>query len=255
MIKVGLIGFGRTGSLVAAEIIKDPSCNLEWVIRNTSENDEIFAGDLLGLKIQQGKIISKSTLDKTPYFFENNRVDIIIDFSDRNGFYIYQKAALKLGIKVVTAISKYEPLDIERIKELSKETAVVLSPNITVGINLILVLSDVLHKIIPDADIEIVEEHFRDKSEVSGTAIKIANKLGLDPEKHVNSIRVGGIVGKHEIIFGLPNQTLRLTHESNSRSAFGRGAVFAAKWIYNKPAGLYDMEDIIRSELVRNINI
>lgn len=255
MIKVGLFGFGRTGKLVAAEIIKDPQCSLEWVVRNTHENEGAFASELLGIKTLQGKIVCKDTFQESPQFFDENKVDIIIDFSDRTGFYLYNKAASKLGIKVVTAISKYEKMDVIRIEELSINTAVVFSPNITVGINLILVLSELLEKIIPEADIQIIEEHFRDKPEVSGTALKIAERLGLNSETHVKSIRAGGIVGKHEVLFGLPNQTLRLIHESNSRSAFGRGAVFASKWVINKSPGLYDMESIIRAELIRNITI
>ncbi len=67
--------------------------------------------------------------------------------------------------------------------------------------------------------------------------MKIADILGLDKARHVNSIRVGGIVGKHEIIFGLPNQTIRLVHESISKAAFGQGAIFAAKWLNTAPAG------------------
>lgn len=255
MIKVGLFGFGRTGKLVAAEIIKEPHCNLEWVIRSSHENEGGSASDIIGLQARQGKIISKESLAEWPNFFEENPVDIIIDFSDKSGYHIYQKAAATLGIKLVTAISKYDQEDIDALVELGNHTSVVLSPNITLGINLVLVLSEVLQRIIPDADIEIIEEHFREKPEVSGTAIKIANRLGLDPQRHVNSIRVGGIVGKHEVIFGMPNQLLRLTHESNNRSAFGRGAVFAAKWIQNKPKGVYDMESIIRSELIKNIHI
>ena len=56
---------------------------------------------------------------------------------------------------------------------------------------------------------------------------------------------VGGIVGKHEIVFGFPNQTVRLIHESISRKAFGQGDIFAAKWLVNIPNGLYSMENIV----------
>ena len=91
-----------------------------------------------------------------------------------------------------------------------------------------------LQRIVPDADIEIIEEHFREKPDFSGTALRIAEDLGLDKEHHVNSIRVGGIVGKHEVIFGLPNQTIRIIHESLNRSAFGQGAIYAAKWLMTK---------------------
>ena len=91
--------------------------------------------------------------------------------------------------------------------------------------------SKLLQKIVPNADIEIIEEHFRGKKDVSGTAVRIAEALGLDQDQHVNSIRVGGIVGKHEVVFGLPNQTIRIIHESIDRGAFGQGAIYAAKWI------------------------
>ena len=107
----------------------------------------------------------------------------------------------------------------------------------------------------PDADIEIVEEHFKAKSEVSGTAKKIAGVLDLNPETHINSIRVGGIVGRHEIIFGLPNQTIRLSHESISRAAFGQGAIFATKALIGQPPGMYTMETIIAEMFRQNIPV
>ena len=99
------------------------------------------------------------------------------------------------------------------------------------------------------------EEHFKAKSEVSGTAKRIAGVLDLNPKTHINSIRVGGIVGRHEIIFGLPNQTIRLSHESISRAAFGQGAIFAAKAILGKPPGMYTMENIIAKMFEQNIPV
>ncbi|PKC51181.1 hypothetical protein RhiirA1_484344, partial [Rhizophagus irregularis] len=69
--------------------------------------------------------------------------------------------------------------------------------------------------------------------------------LGLDKNLHVNSIRVGGIVGKHEVVFGLPNQTIRIIHESHNRAAFGQGALYASKWIMAKEKGIYSMEQAL----------
>jgi 4-hydroxy-tetrahydrodipicolinate reductase len=66
---------------------------------------------------------------------------------------------------------------------------------------------------------------------------------------------VGGIVGKHEIIFGLPNQTIRLVHESINRGAFGQGAIFASKWLINAPIGMYSMENIIVDMFKRSIPV
>ena len=93
-------------------------------------------------------------------------------------------------------------------------------------------------------DIEIIEEHFKGKDGVSGTAVKIAEILNLD-KTNINSVRAGGIVGKHEIIFGFPYQTVRLIHESISREAFGNGVVFVANNIIDKKEGLYNFEDLL----------
>ena len=120
---------------------------------------------------------------------------------------------------------------------------------------MLLVAAQILQKIVPHADIEIVEEHFKGKKEISGTAQKIANLLSLNVEKHLNSIRVGGIVGRHEIIFGMPNQTIRLFHESISRAAFGQGAIFAVKSLLGQPPGMYTMETIIAEMFRQNIPV
>ena len=137
------------------------------------------------------------------------------------------------------------------LQSLSKFAPVLYSPNITLGINVLIVAAQILQKVIPHADIEIIEEHFREKPDISGTAKKIATVLGLSADKHINSIRVGGIVGRHEIIFGMQNQTIRLSHESINRAAFAQGALFAVRSIIGKPAGIYTMENII-AEMFRN---
>jgi 4-hydroxy-tetrahydrodipicolinate reductase len=93
-------------------------------------------------------------------------------------------------------------------------------------------------------DVEIVEEHFKGKEGVSGTAIKIAEALDLE-ETDINSVRAGGIVGKHEVIFGFPYQTVRLIHESISREAFGNGVIFVAENFVDKGIGYYKFEDLL----------
>lgn len=245
-IKIGLFGFGKTGKLVAQEFFNNDSFELAWVAKRTISEDFTFASEALGLKGERGQIIASSEIDQE--FFRNNQVDIIVDFSDSSGVNHYASAA-DLGTKIISAISQYESGDMEYLKNLGLKTAVLYSPNITIGINLILMAAQIFQNILPHADIEIIEEHFRNKNEVSGTAKKIADTLGLDEETQINSIRVGGIVGKHEVIFGLPNQTIRLTHESISKAAFGQGAIFAAKWLINAGPGLYCMEDVIKNRV------
>ena len=242
-ITVGLFGFGRTGAAVANEIIKEEQCQLNWVFRKTTRNEGEYASRLLGHEHDEGKIFSLVNAE-LELFFRDNPVDVIVDFSASGSVDEYRNA-VRYGARIVSAISNYLPEDMEHLRDLSLQTAVLYSPNITLGINFLIAASKVLQKIAPHADIEIIEEHFRNKKDISGTALRIADDLGLDKAQHVNSIRVGGIVGKHEVIFGLPNQTIRLIHESLNRAAFGQGAIYAAKWLMGKNKGLYSMEEAL----------
>ncbi len=251
-IKIGLFGFGKTGRVVAQEIMQDKMVDFAWIVRRTKSTNHKYASRLLGFEFDSTPIFSVDQMGEA--FFKKHPVDIIIDFSSTSGYKDYEAAA-SLGIKIISAISKLDEQAIATLKKYSEQTAVLYSPNITLGVNFLLVASQVLHSIAPKADIEIVEEHFRDKKGVSGTALKIANVLGLENTRHVNSVRVGGIVGKHEVIFGLPNQTIRLVHESINRAAFGQGALFAAKWLRDKPAGYYSMEGIISDMFKQNIPV
>lgn len=250
--KIGLMGFGKTGRLVAAEVLNDNRLSLEWVLRKSREHTEIYASDLLGHGDSRGKIYSIQNIDVEDFFMQH-KVDILIDFSSKSAMELYHVAA-DHDIKIVTAISNYDPLQILELKNISKRTAVLHSPNITLGINFLMGVAKSLQKIMPHADIEIVEEHFRGKKEVSGTAIRIAKTLGLEEKNSINSIRVGGIVGKHEIIFGLQNQTIRLTHESINRASFGEGAIYAANWLIHRKRGFYSMEDVLGFNDTENIN-
>lgn len=253
MINIGLLGFGKTGQLVADEILKEESTNLQWVIRKSKKDNHDHASSLLGYKNKSGCIFSKKEASKKD-FLTQNKVDVIIDFSSSESIELYDRIA-ENGIKIISAISHYTKSELETLKKMGLKTAFLYSPNITLGVNFLIIASSLLQKIAPEADIEIVESHFREKQGVSGTALKIAEKLKLDSKKHVNSIRAGGIVGKHEIIFGLPDQVIRLTHESINRRAFGSGAIFAAKWLIDKKPGYYSMEEIIREKFINNIAV
>lgn len=249
-IKIGLLGFGRTGSVVAKEIISDSSLSLDWVCRKNIQANTMHASHALGYDESFAPFISSEQLTKD--FLKKSPVDIIIDFSSGSASLAYNLIA-SCGIKIVTAISKYTENEKNLITEAANKTAVLYSPNISLGINFLMIASKVLNKIIPEADIEIIEQHFREKKETSGTALKLAEYLHLDQNKHVNSIRVGGIVGKHEVIFGLSNQTITLIHESINRGAFGAGAVFASKWLIDKKNGLYSMEQLFHEKFINKI--
>jgi 4-hydroxy-tetrahydrodipicolinate reductase len=243
--KVGLIGFGKTGRDVATALLMDKSVQLRWVVRNSERLEHRSVPEFLGIESDEpGEIHSRIHTDMAQ-LLDNDPVDAIIDFSSETGLDLYGDAAADKGVAIVTAISKYSEATQRDLKRLSTRTKVLWSPNITVGINFMMLAAQTLQRIAPHVDIEVVEEHFQAKQEVSGTALRLGRALGV-PDANVHSIRAGGIIGVHEILFGFPAQTVRLRHESISREAFGNGAIFAAKHLVAQDEiGLYRMEDLL----------
>jgi 4-hydroxy-tetrahydrodipicolinate reductase len=243
-VKIGLVGFGRTGKAVANVILQHKEFALEWVIRRKTLLEHRSIPEFLGMESDDnGLIYSKETITAAD-LLDQHPVDIIIDFSSGEGIYYYGEEAAKRNVKIVSAISHYSEAEVDLLKKLSQTATVFWSPNITLGINFLLLASKYLKKIAPFADIEIVEEHFKQKEGISGTALKIAQELEVS-KSEINSIRAGGIVGKHELIFGFPYQTVRLIHESISREAFGNGVVFVAQNLADKGPGFYNFEDLL----------
>lgn len=243
--KIGLIGFGKAGKAVANVILQNQDFSLEWVLRNSTTPENTSAKDFLDYSSKdKAEIFSIQNIDLNQ-FLTSNPVDIIIDFSTSKSIHKYGKIASEKKIKIISAISHYGADEKQLLKELAKINTVFWSPNITLGVNYLLFAASLLKNIAPEVDIEVVEEHFKSKSGISGTAIKIAETLDIE-EQNISSVRAGGIVGKHEVIFGFPYQTVRLVHESISREAFGSGALFVAKHLQNRPKGFYNFEDILK---------
>jgi 4-hydroxy-tetrahydrodipicolinate reductase len=243
--KVGLIGFGKTGKAVASVILENPEIRLEWVLRKSHKMEHRSVPEFLGVDSREPGLLYSVDEFSADELLDSMPVDAIIDFSSEDAHKYYATAAAERGISIVSAISHYEQCSIDALRSLGKKTRVLWSPNITIGINFLIIAAQVLQRIAPYTDIEIMEEHFKDKEQVSGTAIRIANELGLDTTD-IKSIRAGGIIGTHEILFGFPFQTVRLKHESISREAFGKGAMFAVEHLQGRPNGFYRMEDILR---------
>lgn len=247
--KIGLMGFGKTGKSVATVIIENKSICLSWVIRQSHKMEHRSVPEFLGIDSDEPGLIYSVDEFSAEELLDAMPVDAIVDFSSRGGLSFYGEAAAEREIAIVTAISHYESQEIEQLERLSLQTRVLWSPNITIGINFLMLAAKVLQQIAPYTDVEIVEEHFKVKAEVSGSARRIADELDINHDE-IKSIRAGGIIGTHEILFGFPFQTVRLKHESISREAFGNGALFAAEHLLEQPKGLYRMEDLMRPYFV-----
>jgi 4-hydroxy-tetrahydrodipicolinate reductase len=242
--RIGLIGFGKTGKSVANVILQNKDFSLEWVYRKSPLLENRSASDFLGVESNDKALIFSKANIEIEKLLDTYPVDCIIDFSSENSILEYGKPAAEKGITIISAISHYPTETIDLLHRLASKTIVFWSPNITLGVNYLMFAAKFLKKIAPWVDIELVEEHFKGKKGVSGTAIKMAEALDLQSDD-ISSIRAGGIVGKHEVIFGFPYQTVRLIHESISREAFGNGALFVAENLKDKKNGFYKFEDIL----------
>ena len=194
--------------------------------------------------------------------------DVIIDFSNVAAvdcILDFCESAKKPVVLCTTGLTEEH---IKHVNEASKKTAVLRSANMSLGINTLFDLCKKATQVFADAgfDIEIVEKHHNQKLDApSGTALALADSINeaLD-EKYeycynradrrekrpkneigISAVRGGNIVGEHEIIFAGTDEVITLKHTAYSKGVFGKGAVEAAKFLAGKPAGLYDMKDVI----------
>jgi 4-hydroxy-tetrahydrodipicolinate reductase len=235
--RIGLIGYGKTGRAVANVFSTDPRFELRWIARRTASGVAQTHPDTAVPIIS----IEQQSFEE---LFNRHPVDAVVDFSLPETVHSYGDIVRKRRIMLVSAISAYSKSDLAYIRNLGEYTRVMCSPNITLGINFLMTAANLLRKAAPFADVEILEQHFKEKPEVSGTALKIAEKLGVEDDQ-VTSLRLGGIIGEHEVIFGFPHQTVRLIHSSIRREAFGTGAAFALSQLASCDIGFYTFEDLL----------
>ena len=241
MIRLGLIGYGKAGSAVALVLRSDPRFDLCWVARRTACSN--------GQTLDQSEVplIGLEDID-FPNWLDTHPVDALVDFSVPESLMKYGEELRARNMMLVSAISAYTESQLDYARSLGEYARILSSPNITLGINFLIMAAKLLRSIAPFADVEILEQHFKEKPEVSGTAKKIAESLDLGAEK-ITSLRLGGIVGHHEVIFGFPYQTVRLTHDSIKREAFGTGAAFALGELALCSNGFYTFEDLLMKKL------
>ncbi len=190
--------------------------------------------------------------------------DCIIDFSHHSATAEITEYVVKNNIPAVIASTGQTPEEIELIKAASKKVPIFLSANMSLGVALLVELAKITAKNFPYADIEIIEKHHNRKLDApSGTALLIAEAIKSVREKTkfvfgrhgqakrtpeeigIHAVRMGNIIGEHEVIVGTDTQTITLKHEAHSRALFAEGAIKAAAFLQGKPAGLYNMESMI----------
>jgi len=155
-IRVGLVGYGRAGQAVANILGSDPHFDLRWIVRRSPVEERLT---------HPGTDIPVLGLDRYPFalLFDEMPVDALVDFSSPQSLRAYGEEVRKRGVMLLSAISAYTEEDMAYARELGRDTRVMCSPNITLGINFLIVAAKLLRKAAPFADVQIVEQHFRDK--------------------------------------------------------------------------------------------
>ncbi len=195
--------------------------------------------------------------------------DLVIDFTRPEATMNHLDLCLRYNKKIVIGTTGFNASQKQQIEAAGKQIPLVFAPNMSIGVNVTLQLLETAAKILgDDVDIEIIEAHHRHKLDApSGTALHmgevIANALGRDLKECAvygregqtgvrdrktigfETIRAGDIVGEHTVMFAADGERLEITHKASSRRTFASGAIRAAAWLSNKPAGLYTMQDIL----------
>ncbi len=254
---------GRMGGRITAMMRESDDFTLVGAVeRSGNERIGHDAGEVAGI----GKIGVPLVGDLGTVMSQGQ---VIIDFTTPHATMTHVALAVQAQVPVVVGTTGLTAADLERIKALSSTVPCVVSPNMSVGVNVLLkALAEVAATLGDAYDVEIVETHHRFKQDApSGTALKmaqvIAQTLGREldtagiygrsgvtgarstEEIAIHALRAGDVIGDHTVIFGGMGERIEMTHRAHSRDNFARGALRAARWIIGRPPGMYDMQDVL----------
>jgi 4-hydroxy-tetrahydrodipicolinate reductase len=194
-------------------------------------------------------------------------LDSLVDFSTPQGTMTVLRLAVERRIPLVVATTGHSAAERRQIEEASHETAILMAPNMSLAVNLLMKLVRQAGETLRDKgfDVEILERHHRFKKDSpSGTALHFARivqeAMGQTEVRHgrhglvgerpgheigIHAVRVGDNVGEHTILFSTLGETLELTHRAHTRDCYARGALQAARFLAGRPPGRYTMDDVL----------
>lgn len=227
-----------------------------------------IAGDAL-IGADAGSVAGVRALDVPITVDCPTECDVLVDFTSPAGAVHWATWAAEKGLPIVSGSTGLEASHHDGLRAAARKSAVLWSPNMSVGVNMLLrLVREAAQLLDADWDIEISESHHRLKADApSGTAKALLEAAcegrSVDPgavalfgregivgarkrgEIGVHALRMGGIVGEHDVHFATPQEHITLSHRAESRDVFAAGALRAARWIVGKPAGLYQMRDVL----------
>ncbi|MEI8265725.1 MAG: 4-hydroxy-tetrahydrodipicolinate reductase [Betaproteobacteria bacterium] len=195
--------------------------------------------------------------------------DVLIDFTRPEGTLAHLAACARLGVNAVVGTTGFSDAQKAEIGVIAQSVAIVMAPNMSVGVNVVLRLLDVAARALSEGyDIEVIEAHHRHKVDApSGTALKmgevLAQALGRDLKTcgvfaregvtgerdpstiGFSTIRGGDIVGDHTVLFAGTGERIEISHRSSSRAGYAQGSLRAARFLATHRAGLFGMNDVL----------
>ena len=253
---------GRMGQMLTQAVTDAVDCQLAGAL---DVADSVLIGnDATGFLGQASGVVIQSDLH-----VGLKNAQVLIDFTRPEGTMAHIKVCRELGVKMVIGTTGFTDEQKALIQAASQDIAIVMAPNMSVGVNVTLKLLEMAAvALAEDYDIEIIEAHHRHKVDApSGTALKmgevIAQALGRDlkqcavfdrqghtgarPDKAIgfSTIRGGDIVGDHTVLFAGTGERIEITHKSSSRSTYAEGSLRAARFLAGQQRGLFDMFDVL----------
>lgn len=264
MIKIGILGAdGRMGHELIKEISSlENTCLTAAIVTSFSK----FKGTCVNKVIDDAQFAALNFTDNLNAELDN--IDVLIDFSVPEATLEHLAIASKKGLAIVIGTTGFSELQKKQIAEYAQKMPIILSPNMSIGVNVVYELLALAAQALAHTDIEIIEMHHRHKIDApSGTALKlgevIAETLGRDLKTDAifgregkegpreaktigfSTIRGGDVVGDHTVIFADIGERIEITHKASSRATFAKGAVKAAIWLKGKANGMYDMKAVL----------
>jgi len=262
MIRVCISGLGKTGKEISKVLLEQKDIKLVSAICSPSSNKkgkdlgEVIGKSNTGIKIESSDHIEQVIFRTKP--------DVVVDFSNPEAAARNAKIFSKLKVNIVIGTTGFSDFALKRLFLLANKhrNGIVYAPNITLGVNVLMVLTNLAANLLNNYDFQITEIHHKHKKDSpSGTAKKIAVEIekGLshsgnehvDPQVPITAIRAGGVVGKHEVMIIGEDDKIEISHESFSRKAFALGSIRAVRFI-NRKVGYYEMNDVLNLKKVLN---
>ncbi len=268
IIKTCLLGLGRTGSVVAEQLLNSPNFDLVSVVGKPGSSK---VGRPLSQFMPCDRDIIIADAQDLAKEIEQKYFRVAIDFTTpeatlKNAYILAEK-----GINMVIGTTGFNNIQLYELKKIVEnyKVGLVYAPNISVGINLLLSIVKTMARLVPNYDVEITESCHRNRKDIpSGTALKIASELsiikgaaknqkfkinrkGQKPKEAneiaIHSIRAGGNIGVHKVLFAGEADEIEITHRTYSRAIFAEGALKAAAFV-NNLKGFFHMEDVLLFE-------